>query len=52
MLNTAAGFAHFINPTLVLIVSFVAMNAASVAFRSALFLHDAKIDAASQFGKW
>ena len=32
MLNTAADFAHFINPTLVLIVSFVAIYAASVAF--------------------
>ena len=44
-LNTAAGFAHFKSATLLLIASFVAMYAASVASRSALFLYDASIDA-------
>ena len=42
ILNTAADFAHFINITLVLIVSFVAIYAASVAFLFPLFLQDAK----------
>ena len=49
--NKAAGFAHFMKPTLVLIVSFVAVKAASVAFRCPFVLHEARIIARCQFGK-
>ena len=49
---TAADFAHFINPTRVLIVSFVAMYAASVAFLLPLLLHFAITFAPPQFGKF
>ena len=47
----APGFAHFIEPTLMLIVSFIVMYAASVAFQMSLFFHEVKILASSQFGK-
>ena len=50
-LNQAADSAHFINPNLVLIVSFVAIYAASVAFLHPLPLHFASTLALSQFGK-
>ena len=48
----AAGFAQFIEPALIFIVSFIAMYAASVALRFSLFLHNAKISAPPQFGIW
>ena len=45
---TAADFTHFIKPTLVFIVSFTAICAASVAFLFPLFLQEAEILALSQ----
>ena len=51
ILNAAAKFAHLIKNTLVLIVSFVLINAASVDFRHPLLPHLAMTSALSQFGK-
>ena len=39
-LNIAADFARFINPTLVLIVSFIEIYTASVAFMCVFVLHE------------
>ena len=52
MVNAAADFAHFIDPTLKFIVSFMAMCAASMTFLLSLFLQEATIPAPPQFGKW
>ena len=50
--NTAADFVHFINPTLIFIVSQEAVYAASVAFLLCRLLHEARTLNPPQFGRW
>ena len=51
MLKVAADFAHFINPPFELIVSLVAIYAASVTFLIDFELYEAITFALSQFGR-
>ena len=52
MSYAAAAFAHIIESTLTFIVSWVAMNAASVAFLFSRLLQIASTPAPSQYGRW